>query len=133
MQEYDFKIIYCKGSSNGNTDALLYCPTEMCAITIGLPRYPLAELHAGQSNNNTLSAVLQACLNFNDVPQAAKWNKPPFYQYKQIWHQLKVADGVLCRRYSPSPIHQEVTVSILPPNLHKDALSYNHDAQLLVI
>ena len=88
MQEYDFKIIYCKGSSNGNTDALLYCPTEMYAITIGLPYYPLAEFHAGQSNNDTLSAVLLACLNFNDVPQAAKWNKPPFYQYKQIWHQL---------------------------------------------
>ena len=37
-------------------------------------------------------------------------------------------DGVLCRQYSPSPIHQEVTVPILPPNLHKDVLSYNHDA-----
>ena len=96
MQEYDFKIIYHKGSSNGNADALLRHPTEMCAITIGLPCYPLAELCAGQSNNDTISAVLQARLNSNNVPQAAKWNKPPFCQYKQIWHQLKVVDGVLC-------------------------------------
>ena len=62
------------------------------------------------------------------MPQAAKWNKPPFYRYKQIWHRHKVVDGVLCRQYSPSPAHQQVTVPILPPNLHKDALSRNHDA-----
>ena len=60
MQEYDFKIIYRKGSSNGNADALLHCPAEICAITICLPRYPLAKLRVGQSNNDTLSAVLQA-------------------------------------------------------------------------
>ena len=59
-EEYDFKITYHKGSSNGNADALSCCPTEMCVITIGLPRYPLAELRVGQSNNDTLSAVLQA-------------------------------------------------------------------------
>ena len=60
MQEYNFKIIYRKGSSNGNADALSCCPTEMCAITMGLPHYPLVELRAGQSNNDTLSVVLQA-------------------------------------------------------------------------
>ena len=75
-----------------------------------------------------LSAVLQARLSSNDVPQAAKWNKPPFYRYKQIWHQLKIVNGALYRQYSPSPAHQEVTVPILPPDLYKDALSHNHDA-----
>ena len=105
MQEYNFKIVYHKGSSNGNADALSRLPTEMCAITLGLPRYPLTELHACQSNNDAISAVLQACLNSNDVPQAAKWNKSPFYRHNQIWHQLKVVDGVLCCQYSHSPIH----------------------------
>ena len=128
MQEYNFKIVYRKGTSNGNADALSCLPTEMCAITLGLPRCPLTELRACQSNNDAISAVLQACLNSNDVPQAAKWNKSPFYRYNLIWLQLKVVDGVLCRQYSHSPIHQEVTEPILPPNLHKNALSYNHDA-----
>ena len=62
------------------------------------------------------------------MPQAAKWNKPPFYQYKQIWHQLKIVDGALYCQYSPSPVHQEVTVPILPPDFYKDTLSHNHDA-----
>ena len=119
MQEYNFKIVYHKKSSNGNADALLCLPTDMCAIKIGLPHYPLTELCADQSNNDTVSAVLQAYLNSNDVPQAAKRNKPPFYRYKQIWHQLKVVDGVLCCQYIFSrPKHQEVTVPILPPYLH---------------
>ena len=76
MQEYNLKIVYRKGSSNGNADAR---PTEMYAITIGLHRYPLSELRAGQSNNDAISAVLQACLNSNNVLQAVKWNKPTFY------------------------------------------------------
>ena len=96
MQEYDFKIIYHKGSSNGNADALSHRPTEICAITICLPRYPLA-------NSVLVNPIMIHCLlsfklslNSNNVPQVAKWNKPPFYRYKQIWHQLKVVDGVLC-------------------------------------
>ena len=62
------------------------------------------------------------------MAQAAKWNKPPFYRYKQIWRQLKIVDSALYYQYSPSRVHQEVTVPILPLDLHKDALSHNHDA-----
>ena len=54
-------------------------------------------------------------------------NKPPFYRYKQIWYQLEIADGVLYHQYSPSPVHQVVSILILPTNLHKDALRHNHD------
>jgi len=85
------------------------------------------ELCASQSNDDTLSAVLQAHLNSADAPQASRWNKPPFYRYKQFWHQLKVVDGVLCHQYTPSPMHQIVTVPILPPNLHLNVLIHNHD------
>ena len=60
-----------------------------------------------------------------DTPQTTRWNKPTFYRYKQIWHQLKVVDGVLCCQYT---IQQTVTVPILPPSLQKDALICNHDA-----
>ena len=75
-----------------------------------------------------MSTVLQARLALTDSPQSAKWNKPPLYRYKQLWHQLKVIDGVLCHQYSPSPMQQMVTVPLLPPSLKKDALNRNHDA-----
>ena len=128
IQEYDFKIVYRKGSSNSNADALSRLPPESCAVTIGLPHYSPTELHASQSNDDTLSAVRQARLSSPDTPQTTRWNKHPFHRYKQLWHQLKVVDGVLCRQYTPSPMHQAVMVPILPPDLQKDALIRSHDA-----
>ena len=86
IQEYDFKIVYRKGSSHSNADALSRCSTELCAMTIGLPHYSPAELHASQSNDDILSVVLHTRLDSADTPQTTRWNKPPFYRYKQIWH-----------------------------------------------
>ena len=128
IQEYDFKIVYRKGSSNTNADALSRVPKEMCAITTGLPHYSPTELSASQSNDDILSIVLQARSNSEDIPQGKEWNKAPFYRYKQLWHQLKIVDGALYRQYRPNPTHETVMVPILPPNLQKDALIRNHDA-----
>ena len=128
IQEYDFKIVYRRGSSNNNADALSRPPKELCAITVGLPHYSSMELRASQCSDNILSVVLQARSNSADIPQSKRWNKSPLYRYKQIWHQLKVVDGVLYRQYRPDPTNQTVTVPILPPNLQKDALTRNHDA-----
>ena len=68
----DFKIVYRKGSSNSNADALSRLPPESCAVTIGLPHYSPTELHASQSNDDTLSAVHQARLSSPDTPQTTK-------------------------------------------------------------
>ena len=95
IQEYDFKIVYRKGSSNSNADSLSHLSSKPCAVTISLPHYSHEELRCGQSKDNTLSTVLQARLELTDTPQAPMWNKAPFYRWKQLWHQLKVVDGVL--------------------------------------
>ena len=128
IQEYDFIIVYHKGSSNSNADAVSHVPLASCAVTVSLPRISHKDLQNSQSMDDTLSTVCQACLTSADVPRGGKWNKPSFYKYKQIWHQLKVINNVLFRQYSPSPMHQMVTVSIYPPSLQKDALIRNHDA-----
>ena len=84
IQEYDFKIVYRKGSSNTNADALFRVPKEMCVITTQLPHYSSMALRASQSNDDTLSVVLQARSNSEDIPQAKRWNKAPLYRYKQL-------------------------------------------------
>ena len=84
IQEYDCKIVYHKGSSNTNADILARVPKEMCSITTELPHYSPQDLCASQFNDNTLSIVFQTYLNSEDIPLDKRWNKAPFYRYKQL-------------------------------------------------
>ena len=90
IQEYDFTIVYHKGSSNSNADALSRLPPLLCAVTISLPHTSDKDLRDSESKDSILSTILQAYLTSPDAPHSTIWKKPPFYRYKQIWHQLKV-------------------------------------------
>jgi len=81
IQEYDFKIMYRKGSCNSNADSLSCLLPQPCAATISLPHYTCEELCDSQSKDATLSTVLQARLNSSDAPHAPLWNKAPFYRW----------------------------------------------------
>ena len=54
--------------------------------------------------------------------------RPPLQRYRQLWSQLKIVEGVLCRHYTPDPSLDSVLVPILPTSLHHEALWRNHDA-----
>ena len=60
-------------------------------------------------------------------PTAKEWNSRPLHRYKQLWPQLLLVEGVVCRRYTPGPTSTTVTVPILPMSLRKEALQHNHD------
>ena len=60
MQEYDFRIVYCKDSSNSNAGALSRIDIP-CAVTLALSHYNIRELQAAQHADNILSTLLQAC------------------------------------------------------------------------
>ena len=55
------------------------------------------------------------------------WNHYPLKRYRQLWPQLTIANGVLCRQYTPSPMADLITVPVLPKSLHRDALVRSHD------
>ena len=97
MQEYDFKIVYRKGSLNANADALSWTPTIQapCAFTITLPNHSVSDLRTAQLADDTLSVVLKACEQSHDVPSGRKWHKPPLCRYQQLWKQLVVINGAL--------------------------------------
>ena len=50
------------------------------------------------------------------------------HRYAQLWPQLTIVDGVLCRCYKPKSISDIITVPILPDSLHQQALRQAHDA-----
>ena len=125
MQEFDFQIVYRKGSLNTNADALSRLP---CAATVAMPHYSIIDLRAAQQHNGTIAKVYRARLQSSTPPRSQGWNRHPLQRYRQLWAQLQIVDGVLCRHYTPSPMAEAVTVPILPTSLHQDALQRNHDA-----
>ena len=62
IQEYDFDIVYRKGSMNGNADALSRATTSPCAITVALPHYSPADLCRAQEEDPIIARVLKAHL-----------------------------------------------------------------------
>lgn len=129
MQEYDFKIVYRQGSQNANADALSRCPMvspPCCGLTMALPDTSHEELRIAQCQD-PLTKELYNSLQSKHTPCLLGKTNPTLRRYKQIWPQLKVIDGIVCREYHPSPSSGQVTVPILPASLHHQALIRNHN------
>ena len=126
IQEYNFDIVYRKGKLNTNADALSrrYSP---CAATQVHLHFPMSEVRTAQQTDINISKILQACKR-STPPKSPEWHRQPLRRYRQLWAQLQIVDGVLCRKYTPSPVLGPVTVPIVPPSLRHVALTRCHDA-----
>ena len=60
-------------------------------------------------------------------PQGHAWHQPPLRRNRQIWSQLTVKDGVICRKYIPGPTMDPVTVPVIPTPLQAMVISQHHD------
>jgi len=55
------------------------------------------------------------------------WKQSPLQRYPQLWHQLCIADNVICRTYCPSLASDSVTVPlVLSQQLAHDIPSAGH-------
>ena len=79
--------------------------------------YHSADLLQSQLEDSTISEVLQTQRDSSSPPQAKHWLR----RYRQLWIQLQIVDGVLCRTYTPSPHREEISVPVLPESLWADA------------
>ena len=104
IQKYDFQIVYRKGSLNANADALSRLHTSPCAVTVAMPHYSAPALRSAQQEDSRMSKVLQAHLHSRNPPKGQECNQHPLKRYRQLWAQLRMIDGLLCRHYTPSPM-----------------------------
>ena len=48
-------------------------------------------------------------------------------RFHQLWPQLSIVDGVVCRKYSPGPSSDVITVPVVPDHMQKEFLQQCHD------
>lgn len=118
IREYNFTAKYHRGFLNDNADVLsCYLVINPCAAVLASSDQ-LPDLLAAQKANNFTSQLFHACLQSDSPPQKShRWCQQPLQRYHQLWHQLKIVDGILCRKYSPVTCSDVVTVPILPESL----------------
>ena len=51
----------------------------------------------------------------------------PLSRYKQLWSQLCLHDGLVCRQYTPSPNLNTVLVPLVPESCHSTIFHQHHD------
>ena len=93
--------------------------------SIGIPPHNFQEAQHNDPITNTIRNQLSASLK---KPTDEKWRKQPLCYYVQLWSQLLLLDGILCRRYCPGPDSELITVPVLPSTLQQAALHQAHNA-----
>ena len=134
MQEY-FRIVYREGYQNANVDALSRCSMvsfPCCGLTMALPDTSNEELCIAQCQD-PLIKELYNFLQYNHTPCLPGRNHPALRRYKQIWPQLKIIDGIVCREYHPTPSSGLVTVPILPTSFRHQPLLRNQTCRVQAI
>ena len=128
MQEYSFRVVYRKGSSNANGDALSCIPSLPFSAAFALPHFSTTDLLTAQGSDKIIVEVVRAHSENDSPPRTPEWRQYPLRRYPQMWRQLRVISGVLFGHYVPSPMLDAVTVPILPDCMKQQALTCNHDA-----
>ena len=124
-QEFDFTISYCKGVEHGNADAVSrQCTNHNGAV--GHIFQNFEELKDQQNQDPVIHQLHETLLQSHVTPTGHTWSHPPFHQYCQLWSQLLLKDGLVCRQYPPGPVHELTTVPIIPSSYRQSLLLQYH-------
>lgn len=139
LQEFEYKIVHCKGKTHGNADAMsrMYCNQRRCPI-----HSACAWVHAVQAEqkDDTGSSTVQ--LKDTDIGPILDMikdgqPKPDLAQVRgfspaqralcQQWEQLRVVDGTLYCNFEDADGHCRLQL-IVPMALRSDILKQMHEA-----
>ena len=97
-------ITYRKGSLSNNADSLSRRPAPVAATTFTSELPDLLQ-HQGK---DPIIRQLRESLQSLSPPHGPAWRHPSFCHYRQIWSQLTLQNGLVCRQYAPSPTSDTV-------------------------
>lgn len=129
-QEFDFTITYRKGVEHGNADALSrQCTSHKAAnhnAAVGHVFQHSEELKHQQHQDPVICQLYDALLQSQVTPTGRTWSHPPLRRYRQLWSQLLLKDGLVCRQYQPGPVCELTTVPIIPSSYRQTLLLQYH-------
>ena len=130
LQEYTFTIVHRKGILNGNADALSCCPYPVSTplpVAVTFTTASTTTLRQAQLEDPILQQLQQALSHSQEKPDFSSRYEPSLKRYLQLWHQLSLIDGVVCRTYKLGPASDFVTVPLIPIKLQQEALHQSYD------
>ena len=130
LQEFDFQIVYRKGTHHGNADALSRRMPQYVNVSAATSCVPHSrdELRQEQKSHPHIQPIWEALVLNQTKPQSALWQQQPLRRYGQLWSQLTMVDGLFCCQYRPGPTDDVVTVPLIPFALRDSFLQQVHDA-----
>ena len=139
LQELQFDIVHRRGRAHGNADALSRLPCRQCGRS-NHDTPPSAEIAVaalqppGSYTNGTLREMQLADPSVHALLQAKEQNRKPenlgtdkaARRFLQIWDQLLVRDGLLCRYLQPGGVSLGVLQIVIPEALRTEVLADLH-------
>ena len=142
LQELDFEVVHRRGTAHKNADALSRLPCRQCGRdTHATAEVAVTTLHPSDSQTGDLrqmqlaDAVLAPLLqgkeadtkpdikSFPAVSKAAR-------RLLQIWDQLIVHSGVLCRQFQPTDNAPGGLQTVIPEALRTEVLADFHEGPM---
>ena len=93
IQEYDFTIVYQKGSLNMVADSLSRCvPAEALSAATQLRNdHEKEDICNAQRSDPAIKAIAEALQRSSAKPKDRKWHRPPLICYRRMWNQLTLS------------------------------------------
>ena len=144
LQELDFEIVHRRGSAHRNADSLSRLPCRQCGrdshgttseIAVTALQGPLVQPGDSLRDQQLADYVLGPFIQGKETgkkPEAGSFESATSKSTRrllQIWDQLVLHHGVLCRQYK-SPDGSVRLQAVVPDRLRKEVLSDLHEGAL---
>ena len=125
LRAYEFSTTYQPGTKNQAADALSRHPMNLVSVD---PQVNKTQLSQAQSTDPVLKPVIDHFSTSDTPPPPTEiWKTFPPKRFRQLWSQLFILDGLLCRKRQTTTTDSKHFI-VAPQSFHKQFLTMAHKA-----